>query len=555
MSYSIKYYFVILLAITLSNKFSYSRPEQKIDSLKILLEKESLPISEETKLLFRISTEEYHLQHYSEAISYAYKVLEIYRDNNDYAKESRILEYLGIYYAEFSDYQNSIKYLLEAIKIAEDIEDLKAINSLYLNIGTTFTEAGSNNKGIKFLKKAVKYYKQDQTNNLSFLIAGYTNLGVAYDGLSLLDSAMFYYQKAISIARLQSKNPQIGAPMLNIGDIYFTKNNIPKAFEHYQLALKAFDKSRDIRGIWHTNFGLARVYAKQGDTKDAIILFEDCIIHFKETNDLTYWSKCLIELSNIYNNQANYKLSLDYTNQLLDVKDSISKSEVLNKIADLELHYKIEKLQKENQSALRILMQKKKISTLWWYIATGILFIIIILIVTLYNRSKTQKALIETQLKNTQLEQGTLTSELNFRNTELENFALHIVQKNEFLLDIKQKIKKLRNNASIKDSKEITELSIKINQSLRINKELEKFSERVDDVNSHFFRQLSDKYPNLTEKEKRLCALLKLNLSSKEIASLNNISEGAVTMARYRLRKKIGLTNDENLAELFQKIC
>jgi len=49
---------------------------------------------------------------------------------------------------------------------------------------------------------------------------------------------------------------------------------------------------------------------------------------------------------------------------------------------------------------------------------------------------------------------------------------------------------------------------------------------------------LNDRYPELTEKKNVLCALLKLNLSSKEIASLNNISEGAVTMARYRLEKR-----------------
>ncbi len=143
---------------------------------------------------------------------------------------------------------------------------------------------------------------------------------------------------------------------------------------------------------------------------------------------------------------------------------------------------------------------------------------------------------------------------MDFRNTELENFALHIVQKNDFLQDIKSKFKKLRVNASDKNAEEIKDLNLKINQALRLNKELEKFRERVDDVNSHFFNLLSENYPKLTEKEKRLCALLKLNLSSKEIASLNNISEGAVTMARYRLRKKIALTTDESLAEFFQKL-
>jgi DNA-binding CsgD family transcriptional regulator len=193
-------------------------------------------------------------------------------------------------------------------------------------------------------------------------------------------------------------------------------------------------------------------------------------------------------------------------------------------------------------------------ASLRWYGATGILIIVIILIITLYKKSKTQKDLAEAQLQKTELEQIKLKDELAYRNKELENFALHIVQKNDFLLDVKTSLKEIKANANEDNIDEIKNLTFKINQALRVNKELEKFRDRVDDVNSNFFKTLTQNYPDLTEKEKRLCALLKLNLSSKEIATLNNISEGAVTMARYRLRKKIGLTTDENLVELFQKL-
>jgi len=203
---------------------------------------------------------------------------------------------------------------------------------------------------------------------------------------------------------------------------------------------------------------------------------------------------------------------------------------------------------------MQLIKEKKKLSTLRWYGSTGVLLIIIFLVISLYNRNKTKNKLVETKLKNTELEQGKLKSELDFRNKELESFALHIVQKNDFLQDVKSKFKKLRIHASDENVEEIKELNFKINQSLRVNKELEKFRERVDDVNSNFFNLLGEHYPDLTEKEKRLCALLKMNLSSKEIASLNNISEGAVTMARYRLRKKIGLNKEANLTELFQTL-
>lgn len=526
----------------------------QIDSLKKILRDDNLNNNEKPEILFKISLKQYQLQNYPDAINNAIEALDLFKKNNNKKKEGAVLEYLGIYYAEFSDYQNSIKYLLKALKIAEEQHDSNSIYSRDFNIGTTFIEAGNRNKGIEFIKKAITYYQSPKTRNVKFLVAGHVNLGVVYNDMNILDSAMFYSQIAANIARDENYSQQIGASLLNIGDIYFKQNEIEKALKQYGLALVAFKSSSDIQGIWHTKYGIANAFSTQGKLSEAIDLYEQVIPHYKEVNDLNYLAKSLSELSNIQEKLNNFKLALSYKNQFIEVKDSIAESEILNKLADLELQYRIEKLQNENQSKLKILNQQKKISSLRWYGSTGILVIIIILIITLYNKNKTQNKLVEAQLVNTKLEQSKLKDELVYRNKELENFALHIVQKNDFLMDVKSSLKDIKTNASDKNIEEIKKLSFNVNQALRVNKELEKFRERVDDVNSHFFKLLIEHYPDLTEKEKRLCALLKLNLSSKEIATLNNISEGAVTMARYRLRKKIGLNTDDNLAELFQKL-
>jgi len=522
--------------------------------LKLKLKSENLTKNELPITIFNLSYQEYLIQDYPEAIKNAFEALALFKENNNRVKECIVLEYLGIYYAEFGDYQNSIKYLLQSLKLAEEQHDSSSINSKNFNIGTTFIEAGNQYRGIEFIKKSINFYKQDNNYNVKFLVAGYVNLGVAYNDMNVLDSAMFYYQLAVNIARQGNYTEQIGASLFNIGEIYLKKNETDKAFEQYSSALDAFKSTNDLRGIWHTKSGIASVYAKQRRFKEAEDLLKTIIPHYIEVNDLVYLVKSLTILSEVYQELGNYPLALQYKNQLLEVKDSIAENEILGKISDLELQYRIEKLQKENQSKLEILKQEKKITSLRWYGSTGILIIIIILVITLYKKNSTQNKLIETQLINTQLEQDKLKNELEFRNKELENFALHIVQKNDFLQDIKTSLKTIKSNASDKNTDEIKKLTIKINQALRVNQELEKFRERVDDVNNHFFTLLSKNYPDLTEKEKRLCALLKLNLSSKEIATLNNISEGAVTMARYRLRKKIGLSTDENLTEFFQKI-
>ncbi len=526
----------------------------QLDSLKEILKNDQISINDKATTLFNISRQEYQLQHYPEAINYASQALAIYKTDNNKKKEAKVLEYLGIYYAEFSDYQNSIKYLLDALSIAEELKDEKSIYSKKFNIGTTFIEAGNYVKGIEFIKSSIDFFEIPKYKNITFLVAGYANLGVAYNEMNILDSAMFYYQVAANIAMQENYATLIGAPLLNIGEIYLKQNDTQKALDLFNQALDAFEKTQDSKGISHTKFGIANAYAKQGKTKEAIALLEKIIPHFRKTNDLNYIEKSLTTLSYIYEIEHDYKLALSYKKQLFEVKDSISESEILNKIAELETQYRIEKLQEENQSHLNLLQEKKKMASLRWYGSTGILIIVILLIITLYKKSKTQKDLAEARLQKTELEQTKLKDELKYRNKELENFALHIVQKNDFLLEVKTSLKEIKAKVNEDNIDEIKNLTFKVNQALRVNKELEKFRDRVDDVNSNFFKTLTQNYPDLTEKEKRLCALLKLNLSSKEIATLNNISEGAVTMARYRLRKKIGLTTDENLVELFQKL-
>ena len=89
---------------------------------------------------------------------------------------------------------------------------------------------------------------------------------------------------------------------------------------------------------------------------------------------------------------------------------------------------------------------------------------------------------------------------------------------------------------------------------LQLDKEKKEFQNKVDRNYAEFFTRLKNKYPSLTKNEERLCAMLRLNLSSKEIASLNNTSVKAVEMGRYRLRKKCSVENNQELSGFLNMI-
>jgi ligand-binding sensor domain-containing protein/DNA-binding CsgD family transcriptional regulator len=154
---------------------------------------------------------------------------------------------------------------------------------------------------------------------------------------------------------------------------------------------------------------------------------------------------------------------------------------------------------------------------------------------------KNEKEII--QLKNEKLQ-----TDIELKNTELASSAMHLVQKGELLTTIKEELMRLRSNAEIeKDSKDLKKMIKIIDSQLDTDAEWEQFAVHFDSVHTNYLKHLKDRFPEITSSELKLSAYLRLNLTSKEIAQLMNISIRGVETSRYRLRKKLGITGDTNL--------
>jgi len=168
-------------------------------------------------------------------------------------------------------------------------------------------------------------------------------------------------------------------------------------------------------------------------------------------------------------------------------------------------------------------------------------------------QSKELKKKLELLQKETNVSNRELESEIKYKKTQMMTLALNIIQKNEFIQNLRNKIIKLKSSASNPSTQEdLQKLSLVINEHLYLDKDRKTFQLYVEELNQDFFLRLDKKYPGLTNNEKRLCALLRLDLASKEIASVLNISPKSVEMNRYRLRKKMQISGSENLGEIIQ---
>ena len=154
-----------------------------------------------------------------------------------------------------------------------------------------------------------------------------------------------------------------------------------------------------------------------------------------------------------------------------------------------------------------------------------------------------------------ELKNENLKTQIQFKNKELASTTMHLVQKVEMIKTLQGELNKLTNS-----EKPVNELKRDISKLIRIldadeqlDNEWEQFAHHFDEVHSNFLKRISEKYPQLKPNDHRLCAYLRMNLSTKEIAHLLNLSVRGVEASRYRLRKKIGLDTNDNLTEFMMR--
>jgi AraC family transcriptional regulator, chitin signaling transcriptional activator len=199
------------------------------------------------------------------------------------------------------------------------------------------------------------------------------------------------------------------------------------------------------------------------------------------------------------------------------------------------------------------------ISKVWyasnWIIALYVLLFLFVLVIInhqykrRYKRheqhiyQEKQKELMSMQLENEKLKNEKLSLEIDSKSKELASTTMAIVNKNELLNAIKSELLQEKNSSSVRSALQI------IDNDLLNNNHWEAFQEAFNNIDRNFLKKIKEFHPSLTPNDLKLCVYLRLNLSSKEIAPMLNISAQSVEIKRFRLRKKIGLNHEQNLTE------
>ena len=209
----------------------------------------------------------------------------------------------------------------------------------------------------------------------------------------------------------------------------------------------------------------------------------------------------------------------------------------------------------------------------WAYVLYFALFIIIILLIIKWQKEKfivqqkmhqeeqeklnylKQLEIDKAQSMLTEIQNEKLQVEIDSKNSELINFTMHLVQKGELLTDLKSHMSKMTKLIDNPIAHEELKKMIKvINDADKMDKDWENFTNHFDKAHNSFTVNIKEKFPKLTANELKLCTFLRVNLTTKEIAQLMNISMRGVEISRYRLRKKLNLPTEMSLFDFLNEI-
>ena len=152
-------------------------------------------------------------------------------------------------------------------------------------------------------------------------------------------------------------------------------------------------------------------------------------------------------------------------------------------------------------------------------------------------------------LQKDQLEQGLIQ-----KSEELANSTMSLIQKNELLVQLKEELNRLKSRANTRLSgDEFHRIAVLIDNNISSEQDWQLFEANFNKVHEQFLKHLIENYPDLSQGDLKLAAYLRMNLSTKEIAQLLNITHRSVELKRYRLRKKLDIDGDTNLSEFMIK--
>ena len=425
--------------------------------------------------------------------------------------------------------------ILDTLDLA--IPRADAINLLAIIEGNleNFDEA------IAYNEEALAIYNEN--NDQHYASLALSDIGLYYFHLEQFDSAMFHQELALPIAeKLKSRELQ-SVIKTNMGKSQLAMNNSDKAVSLFTEGLKIAEQIDSKNKMVEALNELGEAYFLKNDHQNALKHLSRSIDLSKDIDAKPVLAAAYGKRSQANDLAGNYRLAYQDHVHFKEINDSIYNDTKTQQIEELKTIYDTEKKQQQivqQGMEIDLLEQKEKSAKLQKLALGGGLGLALLTLCFGYYGYRQR-------LKTNQIAKEKVEAELAFKKKELVTHALHLAKKNEVLESIKQKA--LEQKKVSQEGASYQKLVNIINLDIHDDDSWKTFTRQFQEVHADFYSTVTKAYPNVTPSDMRLMSLIKMNLSSKEMANILNISIPGIKKARQRLRKKMELETKDSLEQ------
>ncbi len=535
----------ILFVILVWGIHLFSNPRNEIDSLNNLLSSSSNDTIRVA--LYLDIAEVYESISIDTAVIFADKALQLAEDNENLELVADANSRFGGIFFSQGIHNRAISYyfkVLEYYELKGNIRDLIVIN---FNIGLVYNSLNDNARSQEYYLKALEFLENNMETDTSLLYnipvgRVYNNIGVTYNDDENYDVALDYFYKALKVS--DETNSEIAKPYVynNIGLVYHAKQD-------YEIALSFYFKSLEIRKKIDDPKGLALTYSYMADSYRLKQEKELAFANFDTAFDLAKEHKYYeLQLSiaetmvEYYAEAGDLEKSYEMHMVFKELTEQLDIIEGSKAAAMLDMQYKFDKFQKE----IELDQQRSKFRN---FMLIAILIALLIMFTLFFFLAQSKVRRIRLHREKLLLEKENLEGKLDYRNKELTTNVMYLVRKNELISNISERLLNLKEDLTKTNQKPIHEIILELQRSVD-DDVWKEFEYRFKEVHEDFYTALNDRYPDLSPNEKKLCAFLRLNMSTKDISAITFQTTHSITIARSRLRKKLDINNtDVNLVD------
>lgn len=478
---------------------------------------------------------------------------------------AKLLNNMATAYIKTGHYDSSLRCFIQSIKIKEAQHATPASMIVSkINIGSIYLVLKDFENSETWIHEALDdaILAQDSV----YMARCYANLGVLYKKTGDTNRAVENYKKGLAINESRGDHRNQAIVLQNLALLLTSQKKYREAHAYFISALKNNNAIHANNSRLH--LAMSRMFIEQQKYDSAIVHAQMSLQLAKQSGNVDVRLEDYEILSKAYKGKKQYHRAFDFIEKSTALKDSIATYKNQEYIQSLKTEFETERKESEivflkelNQSehakALAVQSRQRLI------IFTVLLALLLLVVGAAFYFVKKKKEkelylvehkLLETDLKNKELESNRLQMDVNFKTRQLTTHALNMLQKNQLLADIMEKLSAISVKSDEGMASKLNAIIREIGKGRKTEKDWELFKNYFENVNKGFGKNLMALNPHLSTHDYRLAALVSLNLNIKETASLLNISPNSVKIARYRLRKRLKLENGEDLYAFLSKL-